>query len=279
MFWGLRGGGGNFGVVTSFEFRLHPLGPDVLAGVLAWPMSVASQVLAFLREFAAKAPDEVGLIANLRLAPPLPVIPTELHGTPIVALVATYAGHPDAGTPALSALRALPRPVMDTLVLRPYVTHQKMFDPTVPHGWHYYWRSHKLGPLADEVIDIVVDHAERITSPRTTVPIFTLGGAINRVPSEATAYSNRAAAYDINIAGAWLREDPEPDRHIAWVREFFDALEPHSEGVYVNFTTDDSSERMRSGAYGEAHWGRLVQIKSKYDPGNVFRFNANIPPA
>jgi FAD/FMN-containing dehydrogenase len=278
LFWGLRGGGGNFGVVTSFEFRLHPLGPDVLAGMLAWPMSVAPQVLAFLREFAAEAPDEVGLIANLRLAPPLPVIPTELHGTPIVALVATYAGHPDAGAPALSALRALPRPVMDTLVPRPYVTHQKMFDPTVPHGWHYYWRSHKLGPLTDEVIDIVVDHAERITSPRTTVPIFTLGGAVTRVPSEATAYSNRAAAYDINIAGAWLPEDPEPDRHIAWVREFFDALEPHSEGVYVNFTTDDSSERMRSGAYGEAHWSRLVQIKSKYDTGNVFRFNANIPP-
>jgi FAD/FMN-containing dehydrogenase len=118
LFWGLRGGGGNFGVVTSFEFRLHPLGPDVLAGMLAWPMSVAPQVLAFLREFAAEAPDEVGLIANLRLAPPLPVIPTELHGTPIVALVATYAGHPDAGAPALSALRALPRPVMDTLVPR-----------------------------------------------------------------------------------------------------------------------------------------------------------------
>jgi FAD/FMN-containing dehydrogenase len=279
LFWGLRGGGGNFGIVTSFEFRLHPLGPEVLAGMLAWPMSVAPQVLDFLREFAAEAPDEVGLIANLRLAPPLPAIPTELHGNPIVALVATYAGPPDAGVRSLSPLRALPQPAMDTLVPKPYVTHQKMFDPTVPHGWHYYWRSHKLGPLTDEVIDIVIDHAERITSPRTTVPIFTLGGAVTREPSDATAYSNRDAAFDINIAGAWLPDDPEPDRHIAWVREFFDALEPYSEGVYVNFTTDDTAERVRSAAYSAAHWSRLVQIKSKYDPGNVFRFNANIPPA
>ncbi|HEX6325304.1 MAG TPA: FAD-binding oxidoreductase [Jiangellaceae bacterium] len=279
LFWGLRGGGGNFGVVTSFEFRLHPLGPEVLAGMLAWPMSVAPEILGFLREFAAEAPDEIGLIANLRLAPPLPVIPTELHGNPIVALVATYAGQPGAGTSALSALRALPQPVMDTLVPKPYLTHQKMFDPTVPHGWHYYWRSHKLGPLTDAVMDIVVDHAERITSPRTTVPIFTLGGAVARLPGEATAYSNRDAAHDINIAGAWLPDDPEPDRHIAWVREFFDALEPYSEGVYVNFTTDDTAERVRSAGYSAANWSRLVQIKSKYDPGNVFRFNANIPPA
>ena len=128
-------------------------------------------------------------------------------------------------------------------------------------------------------MDIVVDHAERITSPRTTVPIFALGGAVARIPSEATAYSNRDAAHDINIAGAWLPDDPEPDRHIAWVREFFDALEPYSEGVYVNFTTDDTAERVRSAGYSAANWSRLVQIKSKYDPGNVFRFNANIPPA
>jgi FAD/FMN-containing dehydrogenase len=279
LFWGLRGGGGNFGIVTSFEFRLHPLGPEVLAGMLAWPMSVAPDILGFLREFAAEAPDEIGLIANLRLAPPLPVIPTELHGNPIVALVATYAGQPGAGTSALSALRALPQPVMDTLAPKPYLTHQKMFDPTVPHGWHYYWRSHKLGPLTDAVMDIVVDHAERITSPRTTVPIFTLGGVVARLPGEATAYSNRDAAHDINIAGAWLPDDPEPDLHIAWVREFFDALEPYSEGVYVNFTTDDTAERVRSAGYSAANWSRLVQIKSKYDPGNVFRFNANIPPA
>jgi FAD/FMN-containing dehydrogenase len=278
LFWALRGGGGNFGIVTSFEFRLHPLGPDVLAGMLAWPLSVAPEILGFLREFAAEAPDEIGLIANVRLAPPLPVIPPELHGAPTVALVATYAGHPDAGAHALSALRALPRPAMDTLVPKPYVTHQKMFDPTVPHGWHYYWRSHKLGPLTDEVIDLVVDHVERITSPRTTVPIFTVGGAVARIPSEATAYSNRDAAYDINIAGAWLPDDPEPDKHIAWVREFHAALEPYSKGVYVNFTTDDPAERVRSGAYGAAHWSRLVQIKSEYDPDNVFRYNANIPP-
>jgi FAD/FMN-containing dehydrogenase len=279
LLWGLRGGGGNFGVVTSFEFQLHPLGPSVLAGLLAWPMDDAPQVLRFLRDFMADAPDEVGLMGNLRLAPPLPVVPEELHGEPIVGLIPTYAGPVEEGERVLRPLREeLPKAPVDTLVPKPYVTHQKMLDPTAPHGRHYYWKSHTLGPLTDEMIDVIAGQAAEITSPMSTVPIFTLRGAVARVPEDATAFPNRDAAHDINILGAWLPDDPEPERHIQWVRDFFSALEPHSRGVYVNFTNEDSAERVRTGAYSAEQWARLVSLKSKYDPTNFFRMNANIPP-
>jgi FAD binding domain/Berberine and berberine like len=278
LFWGLRGGGGNFGIVTSFEFQLYPLGPTVLAGLLAWPMDDAPRVLRFLSDFTADAPDEIGLMGNLRLAPPLPVVPEELHAKPIVGLVPTYAGPVEEGEAAFRALQELPTPPVNTFVPKPYVTHQKMLDPTAPHGRHYYWKSHTLGPLTDEMIDVVVEQAAGITSPMSTVPIFTLGGAVARVPEDATAFPNRDAAHDINVAASWMPEDPDPDRHIEWVRRFFGALEPYSKGVYVNFTSDDAPERTRSAAYNPEQWRRLVSLKAKYDPTNFFRMNANIPP-
>ncbi|HKA93547.1 MAG TPA: FAD-binding oxidoreductase, partial [Acidimicrobiia bacterium] len=278
LFWGLRGGGGNFGIVTSFEFQLHPLGPTVLAGMLAWPMDDGRRVLRFLREFAAEAPDEVGIMAALRLAPPMPFVPEELHGKPIAALVATYAGSVDDGERALQPIRdELGAPAVDTLVPKPYVTHQKMFDPSMPHGQHYYWKSHTLSALTDDVIDVVVEHAAAITSPASTVPVFTLGGAVARVPENATAFPNRDALHDINIVAAWAPDDTDPDRHIAWVRSFFAALEPYSKGVYVNFTNEDSTDRIRTGESSE-QWKRLVNLKAKYDPTNFFCMNANIPP-
>ena len=278
LFWGLRGGGGNFGIATSFEFQLYPLGPTVLAGMLAWPMDAAPEVLRFLRDFVADAPDEVGIMGNLRLAPPLPVIPEELHGKPIVALVPIYAGSLEEGGEALRPLRNLGTPAVDAVVPKPYVAHQKMFDPALPHGRHYYWKSHKLGPLDDDVIDVVVDRAGQITSPLSSIPIFTQGGAVGRIPEDATAFPNRNAAHDINIVASWMPDEPEPDRHMEWVRGFFGALEPFSKGVYVNFTNDDPAERVRSGAYNPEQWSRLVSLKAKYDPTNFFRCNANIPP-
>ncbi|WP_020523735.1 FAD-binding oxidoreductase [Catelliglobosispora koreensis] len=279
LFWGLRGGGGNFGIVTSFTFDLQPLGPTVLAGMLAWPMNDAVRVLRCLREFIVTAPDEVGVMANLRLAPPLPVVPESLWGKPIVALVATYAGSAREGHKALAPLRELPAPALDTVQPKPYVAHQKMFDPLYPHGRHYYWKSHKLGPLSDEIIDVVVDHAARVTSPLSAVPIFSLGGAMARVPEDATAFPYRDASHDINIVASWLpSEAGDADRHIEWVREFFRALEPYSRGVYVNFTSDDASDRVQT-AYSESQWARLTALKSTYDPSNFFRMNANIPPS
>jgi FAD/FMN-containing dehydrogenase len=279
LFWGLRGGGGNFGVVTSFEFQLHPMGPTILAGLLAWPIDEAHTVLRVMRELTADAPDEVGVMANLRLAPPLPVVPEHLHGTPIVGLVLTHTGSIDEAEAAYRPLRAaLPEPAVDAVVPKPYTAHQKMFDAAVPHGNHYYWKSHKLGPLTDETIDVVADHMSRITSPLTSVPIFTQGGAVARVPEASTAFPNRDAQHDINIVSSWLPDDPEPDRHIEWARAFFAALEPFSRGLYVNFTNEDSVERLRNGAYTPEQWTRLTALKAKYDPTNFFRVNANIPP-
>jgi FAD/FMN-containing dehydrogenase len=279
LFWGLRGGGGNFGIVTSFDFRLHKLGPMVLAGMLAWPLDEAPAVLRFLREYLAEAPDEVGILGTLRLAPELPIIPAEMQGQPIVVAVLTYAGPIDEGERVLQPIRAFRSPVLDAVVPKPYVTHQKMFDAALPHGRHYYWKSHRLPPLSDAMIDIMTEHAAAITSPLSTVGLFCFGGAVSRVPDAATAIPNRDAAHDINIVASWLPDDPEPARHIAWVRRFFTALEPHSRGVYVNFTSDDTTDRVRAAAYGPANWERLVALKDKYDPTNLFRMNANIPPA
>jgi FAD/FMN-containing dehydrogenase len=279
LFWGLRGGGGNFGVVTSFEFDLQPLGPVVLAGLVAWPMDQASTVLAGVRDFLVDAPDEIGVMGNLRLAPPMPFVPEELHGKPIVGLVLTYAGSVEDGEAALGPLRQLGTPAFDVVSPKPYVAHQKMFDPSVPHGNHYYWKSHRTGPLTDEVIDIMVSHAERITSPLSTVGIFSFGGAMARVPEDATAFPHRDASHDINIVGSWLPEQAgDADRHMAWVRGFFDDLAPHSRGVYVNFTSDDAAERVHA-AYTDAQWARLTKLKTTYDPTNFFRLNANIPPS
>jgi len=277
LFWGLRGGGGNFGIVTNFTFELHPLGPTVLAGMVAWPMDDAHLVLRFLRQFVAAAPDEVGIMANLRLAPPLPIIPAELHGKPIVALVATYAGPVDQGEKILRPIRELATPAVSAIVPKPYVAHQKMFDAALPHGRHYYWKSHKLGPLTDEIIDVIVAHCAQITSPMSTVPIFSFGGAVARVPADGTAFPNRDAAHDINIVASWLPEDVgAADRHIDWVRRLFGALEPHSRGVYANFVSDDAGDRIRVG-YSDQQWLRLTALKAKYDRTNFFRMNANIP--
>lgn len=276
LFWGLRGGGGNFGVVTSLEFQLQPLGPVILAGLVAWPLDQAPTVLGGLRDFIDDAPDEVGVLANVRVAPPMPFIPEELHGKPIVALVLTYAGPVDKGEEVLRPLRELGTPAFDAVMPKPYVVHQKMFDPAVPHGNHYYWKSHRLGPLTSDVIDILVGHVEQISSPLSTVGIFTFGGAMARVPEDATAFPHRDASHDINIVGSWLPDD-DADRHIAWVRGFFADLEPHSRGVYVNFTSDDAAERVHA-AYSDDQWARLTKLKTTYDPTNFFRLNANIPP-
>lgn len=278
LFWGLRGGGGNFGVVTSFEFGLQPLGPMVLAGLIAWPLDQAPTVLAGLRDFLPDAPDAVGVMGNLRLAPPMPFVPEALHGKPIVGLVLTYAGPIEEGEQVLRPLRELGTPAFDAVVPKPYTAHQKAFDAAVPHGNHYYWKSHRVGPLTTDMIDVIAGHAEKITSPLSTMAVFSFGGAMARVPEDATAFPHRNASHDINIVGSWLPEQAgDADRHIAWVKGAFADLEPHSRGVYVNFTSDDAAERIHA-AYSDEQWARLTTLKTEYDPTNFFRLNANIPP-
>lgn len=278
LFWGLRGGGGNFGVVTNFEFNLAPLGPLVYAGMMAWPMDRAPEVLAFARDFLADAPDEIGILGNLRLAPPMAPVPEDLQGKPIVALVLTYAGPAEEGEKAFAPVAQLGTPAINSVMPKPYVVHQKAFDPGVLHGRHYYWKSHRTGPLTDDLISVLHEHAAQITSGLSTIGIFSFGGAVARVDEDATAFPHRSAAHDINIVGAWLPENAaDADRHKAWVRGTFDALEPYSKGVYVNFTSDDHNDRARA-AYSDAQWAKLTALKSKYDPTNFFRLNANIPP-
>jgi FAD/FMN-containing dehydrogenase len=278
LFWGLRGGGGNFGVVTSFEFQLHALGPTVLAGMLVYPMAEGREVLRFFRDFIDQAPDEVGILGNLRLAPAVPAIPEELHGEPIVAIVVCYAGDVEEGEKAIRAVQQFREPAFDTVGPKQYVAHQQLFDAAAPHGLHYYWKSQRLPRLSDEMIDIMVEHCSKVTSGLTTVPIFTMGGEVARVNPTTTSYPGRDALHDINISAAWLPDDPEPDRHIEWVRNFWSALEPHTAGIYVNFMSDEGQDSVAS-AYGAETYSRLVALKDKYDPSNFFRLNQNIKPS
>jgi FAD/FMN-containing dehydrogenase len=278
LFWGIRGGGGNFGIVTSFEYRLHPVGPMVLAGPIFHPLRDAPEVLRFYREFAAAAPDELTTIFNLRIAPPLPFLPEAVHGKPIVMVGACYAGSPQDGADVVRPLKELGSPIVDLLEPKSYLRLQSMFDASVPHGWHYYWKSVELPPLTDESIDTLVEHASALTSPKSYCIVFQLGGALSRVGPERTAYAQRDAAHNVNINAVWTEDDPEPERHIAWARDFFDAMQPHARGrVYVNFLGDEGQDRVRA-AYGEHNYARLTQLKRTYDETNFFRHNQNIRP-
>jgi FAD/FMN-containing dehydrogenase len=278
LFWGVRGGGGNFGIVTSFQYRLHAVGPNVLAGPIFHPLEDAPEVLRFYRDFAAAAPDELTTIFNLRVAPPLPFLPPDVHGKPIVMVGACYAGPPEEGIDVVRPLKQFGRPIVDLLEPKPYLALQSMFDASVPHGWHYYWKSVELPPLTDQAIDTLVEHASALTSPKSYCIVFQLGGVLKRAGAEATAYSQRDAAYNVNVNAVWTGDDPEPERHIAWARDFFDALQPHTSGrVYLNFLGDEGRERVRA-AYGDSSFERLTRLKRAYDPTNFFRLNQNIQP-
>ena len=202
LFWGLRGGGGNFGVVTEFEFRLHPVGPTVLAGPIFWPMEDSPELLRFYREWIADAPDELMTIVIHRKAPPVPFVPAELHGRLVVGVACCYAGAIDEGEQVVRPLREFGTPVLDLCVPKPYVEHQGMFDASYPHGWWYYIRACDVAELTDEVIDITVEHSERIESPLTAFPIWQQGGAIARVGENETAFNGRGAGHTFNVAGA-----------------------------------------------------------------------------
>jgi FAD/FMN-containing dehydrogenase len=278
LLWGVRGGGGNFGVVTAFQFRLHEVGPRVLAGPVLYPAEQAGEVLRRYRDWAVDAPDEVGTVVNLRLAPPLPFIPEQLHGAPVATIVCCYAG-PDLsmGERLLEPLRRLGTPLLDLVEVKPYSEHQATFDATVPHGLRYYWKSHYLDELADEAIDTLLEHAWEHRSPRSYAIMFQLGGAVGRVPDDATAFSGRGAGYALNI-NAVATDADEYGQQAAWARRMWEATRPLSNGVYMNFLGEEGQDRVRA-AYGEAKYGRLVALKRAWDPDNLFRLNQNIPPA
>jgi FAD/FMN-containing dehydrogenase len=280
LFWALRGGGGNFGVVTSFRFALHPVGPTVMAGPVFWAADDTASVLRFYREFAAGAPDELGNIVRLGTIPPLPGIDEDLHFRPAIAVASCYAGPVEDGERAVRALREFGTPLLDLVEPMLYVDHQASIDDTVPHGWHYYWKATDLTELSDEVIDVVAQHAYRAASPRSYAAMFHLGGAVARAPRDATAYPGRDVDHNIVIDAAWLpgHSDSVGAREKVWAQEFLDALRSHRAGVYVNFLdADDDTGRVRE-AYGVDTHRRLAEIKAKYDPDNVFHNNKNIRP-
>jgi FAD/FMN-containing dehydrogenase len=276
LFWGVRGGGGNFGIVTEFEFRLNPLGPIVLAGPIFWPMEESPNVLKFYREWITDIPDEMTTIVIHRKAPALPVVPPELHGKPVVAVTCCYAGPVEEGEKVVRPLREFGKPVLDLCAPKPFLTHQAMFDPSFPHGWWYYFRSCNVAELTDEVIDITAEHALRIASPLTAFPIFHLGGAIEHLSEDDTAYNGRGARHTFNVGGVTTtREGFDEER--AWARGLWDALEPYHTSVYVNFLMTEGEDRIRQ-AYGSEKYDRLKDIKRRYDPENLFHLNQNIRP-
>lgn len=278
LFWGIRGGGGNFGIVTSFEFRLNPLGPIVLAGAVFWHMHDAPEVLRFYRDWITDVPDELSTMLNFRKAPVSPLIPEDLQGKPIVAVICTYAGSVEEGEAVVRPLKAFGSVVHDLCKPKPFVAHQAMLDPGLPHGWWYYCRSCDVGELTDEVIDITVEHSLRIRSPRTSYPIFQLGGAIRQVADDETAFNGRAAGHTYNINAIAPGDNGEGfDEEREWARGLWDALAPYHTSVYVNFLMDEGEDGIRR-AYGAAKYERLKALKRKYDPENFFRLNQNVPP-
>jgi FAD/FMN-containing dehydrogenase len=278
LFWALRGGGGNFGVVTSFEFRLHALGPTVLAGPVLWDASDAGEVLRFYREFVRDAPDELGTVVRFGAAPPLPVIPADLHWRPVVMVGTCYAGPVDEGERRLRPLRASRIPLLDLVGPTSYAGFQSSVDSTVAHGWNYYWKSTHLPELDDDLINVLAEHAFACESPRSYAVMFHLKGAVSRVAEGATAFGNRQASHAITLDAVWRPGEGFGERDTEWTRRFFAALGRFREGVYVNFLDrDEDPDRVRE-AYGDSVYRRLVDVKTTYDPDNVFHHNQNIRP-
>jgi FAD/FMN-containing dehydrogenase len=276
LFWAIRGGGGNFGVVTSFEFKLHPVGPDLASGLIVHPFARARELLAGYREVAAAAPDELTVWVVLRKAPPLPFLPAEVHGKEILVFAVCYAGEPANAEKALAPLRALGKPIADVIGVQPYAAWQTAFDPLLTPGAFNYWKSHNFTALSDGLLDTLVDYVGTLPTEECEIFIGQVGGASNRIGAEATAYPHRDTNFVMNVHTRW-RERGDAQTAIKWAREFFAATAPHATGgVYFNFMPEDETERVPA-AYGSSYV-RLTALKAKYDPGNLFRLNQNVQP-
>jgi FAD/FMN-containing dehydrogenase len=277
LFWALRGGGGNFGIVSSFEFRLHPVGPMVPSGLIVHPFARARELLAGYRQIAARAPDELTIWVVLRQAPPLPFLPAEVHGKEILVFAVCYAGEETEGMRALEPLRALEEPIADVIGMQPYLAWQSAFDPLLTPGAYNYWKSHNLAELSDGLLDTLTSYSARLPTGECEIFIGQLGGATNRVAVDATAYPHRNANFVMNVHTRW-REPADERRSIDWTRQLFAETAPYATGgVYVNFMPEDETDRVSS-AYG-ANYARLAELKAKYDPTNLFRFNQNVRPS
>ena len=274
LFWAIRGGGGNFGVVTEYEYRLHGVGPEILAGLIVFPFSQAKQVLRQYREFVKSIPEELNVWVVLRQAPPLPFLPAEVHGKEVIVLPMFYAGDAKTGEKLIAPLRKFGDAHGEHIGAMPYVAWQQAFDPLLTPGARNYWKSHNFTELQDGAIDAALEYVTKLPSPECEIFIGLVSGAPNRVAENAMAYSGRDAKFVMNVHARWQTPDGD-ESCIAWARKFFEAAKPFaSGGAYVNFMTADEGDRVRA-AYG-ANYARLASIKKQYDPDNVFRANQNI---
>ncbi len=276
LFWGLRGGGGNFGVVSSFEFHAAPLGPEVFSGIVAHRFEDARAYMQFHAEYVRTLPDEMTVWMVIRHAPPLPFLDEAVHGQLMILVPHVYTGDPMEGERLIQPIRDFGHPHGEFIGTNPWTAWQSAFDGLNTHGARNYWKSHHLKEISSKVIDIVLDFAQRMPSPQCEIFIPHMEGAASRVSNDATAYAHRKAPFILNIHARWT--DPADDeRHIAWARALHKATNRFADGVYVNFLSDEGPDRVRD-AYPPATWARLVELKRRYDPGNLFRMNQNIQP-
>ena len=275
LLWALRGGGGNFGVVSRFELELHPVG-TVLAGLVMYAPADAPAVLTAYRQFVDDCPDELTTVAGFVTAPPAPFVPPDVQGRPVVAVLACHCGDLAAAEADLTPLKTFAKPLAQMIAPMPYTAVQSMFDEGAPHGMLAYWRTEYLGGLTDAAIDVLVEHSARNPSPLGQVHIHHLEGAVARVGESETAFCRRYAPFVVNLPAGWM-EPAESERNIGWVRDFSDALRPHGTGeAYSNFVGGDELDRVQA-AYGP-NLARLVEVKRRWDPENIFRGNLNITP-
>ncbi len=278
LFWGLRGGGGNFGVVTAFEFDLHPVGPTVTAGPVFYPGERAEEILRFYRDFVRDVPDELTTVANLLTAPPAPFLPEEWHGRKLVALIGCHSGAPEEGAKAMQPLRELGDPVADLIGPMPYVQMQSLIDALYPHGTEAYMKAGYLRELDDHAIETAVRHHQDATSPASEIHVHHFGGAVARVAEGETAYGERQAPFVLNII-ALTHEPGGLDSHVDWAHRFYAEIEPSlTGGAYINFLSAEGEERVQA-AYGAEKFARLQALKDRHDPTNLFHLNQNVPPS
>lgn len=276
LFWAIRGGSGNFGLVSRFEFALHPVGPEVLSGLVVYPLGEATSALKKYRDYTKQLNDETSVWVVMRQAPPLPFLPPEVHGKEVIIFCVFHAGNLEEGRQAIEPVRNFGTPLGEHIGSVPYTAWQKMFDPLLAPGARNYWKSHNFVELGDGAIDVAVRYVQNLPSPHCEIFFGLIGGATTRPAPDATAYSHREAIYVCNVHGRW-ETAPEDQPCIDWARGFFrDATPFATGGVYVNFLTDDEVDRIRA-AYGPGY-DRLVALKRKYDPDNLFRMNQNIRP-
>jgi FAD/FMN-containing dehydrogenase len=278
LFWGLRGGGGNFGVATSFEYAVHPVGPTITGGAIFYPGDRAAEILRFYREWVQDVPDELTTLANLLTCPPAPFLPEAWHGKPLVAIIPVHSGSLEDGERAVRPLRGLGEPVADLIGPMPYVAMQSLIDPLWGPGAHSYMKAGWMGGLDDAAIDTLVRYRDDVTSPKTEIHVHHMGGAVARVPADATAFGDRGAPFLLNVLASTFTADGYDDA-VSWAQDLYGAMEPAlTGGTYVNFLSNEGEERVRD-AYGQAKYDRLVALKDAYDPTNLFRLNQNIAPS